>query len=551
LRKYYYTILYLKPIQIQYQIWYRIQKIWRKIPYFKYTFSAQKEGNELNFSPWINKPVSLIISQNEPSKTTLTFNFLHQEKSFSKDKVDWDFSGYGKLWTYNLCYFDFLLQPGMNSQTGLFLLESFRLNKELLTNAFEPYPISIRGINWIKFLSQSILDHDPEYANKKPTIDSFLYSQYRLLENSPEYQLLANHLLENGFSLLYGAYYFQDEKLFRKAKTIIETELAEQILEDGAHFELSPMYHQIILDRLLDCINLLENNKRFTGEGDLLELMQEKATQMISWLRSITFANGKIPLLNDSAPDIAPTSEKLFEYAASLNLEDQPVNLKLSSSGYRKYNDVNYECIIDVGQIGPSYQPGHAHADTFNFVVNINNEAFIVDNGISTYNAGVTRLKERGTATHNTVTILDKNSSEIWSSFRVARRARVKILNEDDNTVIAHHNGYRKLGTIHQREWNFTDTKIHITDSLQGKILEGKAHFWLSPQIKPIQHDNSIVTEIATIYFENASTVNLIQTQIPNGYNRCSENYKIEVRFFKQLKTRIIEKPTNNPTNSL
>ena len=61
---------------------------------------------------------------------------------------------------------------------------------------------------------------------------------------------MGNHLLENGFSLLFGSYYFRDEKLYSKAKEIIKTELREQILDDGAHFELSPMYHSIILHRI-------------------------------------------------------------------------------------------------------------------------------------------------------------------------------------------------------------------------------------------------------------------------------------------------------------
>ena len=62
-----------------------------------------------------------------------------------------------------------------------------------------------------------------------------------------EYHILGNHLLENGFSLFFGAYYFQDEKFYVKAKKILTDELDEQILEDGAHFELSSMYHQIML----------------------------------------------------------------------------------------------------------------------------------------------------------------------------------------------------------------------------------------------------------------------------------------------------------------
>ena len=75
-----------------------------------------------------------------------------------------------------------------------------------------------------------------------------------------EYHILGNHLLENGYALLFGAYYFGDKKLYEKAYQIVSEELEEQILEDGAHFELSPMYHQILLNRLLDCIYLVNSN---------------------------------------------------------------------------------------------------------------------------------------------------------------------------------------------------------------------------------------------------------------------------------------------------
>ena len=37
--------------------------------------------------------------------------------------------------------------------------------------------------------------------------------------------------------------------------SIYEREISRQILPDGGHFELSPMYHAIILEDLLDVIN--------------------------------------------------------------------------------------------------------------------------------------------------------------------------------------------------------------------------------------------------------------------------------------------------------
>jgi uncharacterized heparinase superfamily protein len=327
--------------------------------------------------------------------------------------------------------------------------------------------------------------------------------------------------------------------MYNKAKKIIEPELKEQILSDGAHFELSPMYHQIILDRLLDCINLLQNNTRFENQEDFLKLLSGKAKEMLEWLNTITFANGEIPLLNDSAPNIAPTTQQLNEYASSLNFKPGTLNSKLTSSGYRKFTGRNYECIIDIGELGPTYQPGHAHADTFNYVLNVNSKPFIVDTGISTYEANSTRLSERGTTAHNTVTVSQENSSQVWSAFRVALRAKVLVLKDEKEIVSARHNGYRKLKTTHQREWEFNKNKIEITDTLTGNISQGKAHIWLSPHIKPIKNGNNISFENKIFTFINAQTVDFIVAKIPNGYNQFQQTFKIEVSFEDYLKTTI------------
>ena len=527
------TLIHLRPIQIRYQIWYRVRKMWRKTVGFKYTLFIKKKGNPLLFSQWIKKRKTLNGN---------TFSFLNKSKAFPTNEINWNFSDYGKLWTYNLNYFDFLLQPEMDAETGLSLINQFIEAHPTNPTAIEPYPIALRGINWIKFISkQRHCEDDKGGRSNLNRINGSLYAQYQIILNNIEYHLLGNHLLEDGFSLLFGAFYFEDKKLYNKAEEIIYSELKEQILEDGAHFELSPMYHQIIIDRLLDCINLVQNNKRFETQDSLLDLMHEQAQKMLGWLNQITFNNGQIPLLNDSAPGIAPTTKQINEYAFSLNLkpvtlsEVEGRNLQLSSSGYRKFTGTNYECIIDIGQIGPTYQPGHAHADTFNFVLNVNNKPFIVDTGISTYDANSTRLLERGTSAHNTVTVSEENSSQVWSAFRVAQRANVEILQDEKTKVSAQHAGYKKLRTTHQRDWKFNKNKIEIIDTLTGNIKEGKVHFWLSPHIVPIKTDNNIKLKNITLTFTNAQTIDIIPVKIPNGYNQFQKIFKIEVSFKEQL----------------
>jgi hypothetical protein len=154
-----------------------------------------------------------------------------------------------------------------------------------------------------------------------------------------EYHLLGNHLLENGFSLLFGAYYFHNNNFYYKSKKILLEQLEEQILNDGGHFELSPMYHQIMLFRVLDAINLIKNNSWQNHE--LLNFLIKKAELMLSWIDAVSYENGDIPMFNDSAHNIAPSTKDLFDYAERLGVRIGKISL--NESGYRKCRLYHYE----------------------------------------------------------------------------------------------------------------------------------------------------------------------------------------------------------------
>ena len=272
--------------------------------------------------------------------------------------------------------------------------------------------------------------------------------------------------MENGFALFYISKLFGEKKFTKVAKKILTSQLDEQVLEDGCHFELSPMYHQIMLLRVLDCINLEKLNPS-NENNDILKLFLEKASKMCSWLSSVTYHNGSIPLVNDAANNIAPTSKQLLNYATELGVYHGYSNL--SESGYRMIKGLYYELFLDVGKIGPSYIPGHAHADTFSFETYFDGQPVIVDTGTSNYDLGHTRCSERSTSSHNTVTINDDNSSEVWKVFRVAKRASIKSLSENPNSIKSVHNGFRKHGALHQREWSWDDSGFVINDKVISK----------------------------------------------------------------------------------
>jgi hypothetical protein len=515
------TIKYLRSVQVYYRLYYFLRN-----RLFGYKVK-KKIINDFNPIAWENR----FDYENSYFKKENSFAFLNICHSFS-DKINWNFNQFGKLWTYNLNYFDFLNQENISKETGLLLIQDFIKNDTLLKDGKEPYPISLRGINWVKFLSNNQVNGE--------LINTTLYFHYYILFNNLEYHLLGNHLLENAFSLLFGAYYFQDEKLYNKSNNLLISELNEQITKDGAHFELSPMYHQIILSRLLDSIQLIKLNSEWKKD-DLISFLEQKAILMISWLRNITYKNGNIPMVNDSTFNIAPNSKKIFTYAKHLGINSQ--DIPLSDSGYRKINSNNYELFIDVGNIGPSYQPGHAHSDTFNFELIKKNNPIIVDTGISTYEKNYNRQEQRSTHSHNTVKIGSKDQTQVWGGFRVAKRAKITHSIEKPNFIEASHDGYLSDGYKHTRSFLSGEKYLILKDKINRSTSNtARAFFHLHSSLpKPIVDGNNVILESSgvSIEFERASSICIEEYQLSVGFNKTNLAYKIVVLFDQILKTKI------------
>ena len=66
-----------------------------------------------------------------------------------------------------------------------------------------------------------------------------LFAQASYLSNSVEKHLLGNHYFVNLKALLYAGIIFEKKEWISKAKKGLTEEIQEQVLEDGANFELS------------------------------------------------------------------------------------------------------------------------------------------------------------------------------------------------------------------------------------------------------------------------------------------------------------------------
>ena len=161
---YIFTFCYLKPTQIRYQLRYRLQAFVRKFTGFQYVRSLPKVGHPLRLLPFIPKYPSL-------DSVTGRFSFLGKESAFQ----GWNDVSFGKLWSYNLNYMDYLHQEAISFEQAICWIDKFVDEISVNKNGLDPYPIALRGINWIKFLSKY---HPYIPAENKREWDSSLYAQY-------------------------------------------------------------------------------------------------------------------------------------------------------------------------------------------------------------------------------------------------------------------------------------------------------------------------------------------------------------------------------------
>ncbi|WP_440997929.1 heparinase II/III family protein [Arhodomonas sp. SL1] len=411
-----------------------------------------------------------------------TFRFLNETGSV-QDPADWNDAAAAKLWLYNLHYFDDLnaRDAGQRERWHRALLERWvGENPAGVGNGWEPYPCSLRVVNWVKW---ALGGADLEAAWRHS-----LAVQVRWLERHLEYHLLGNHLFANAKALAFAGLFFEGEepeRWLRRGRRILDREVAEQVLPDGGHFERSPMYHLIILEDLLDLLNV---HQAYGVEAPAA--WREAVGRMLGALPGMLHPDGEIGFFNDAAFGIAPTPAAVLDYADRLGLRGEAIEkpvVALPDTGYYRLAHGPAVCIADVAVIGPDYLPGHAHADTLSFELSLDGQRVLVNSGTSEYGIGAERLRQRGTAAHNTVLVNGADSSEVWSGFRVARRARpldVDYSADGEELWLAGaHDGYRRLSRalLHRRSWRLGPSGLSVHDELTGPFDEACARFHLHP----------------------------------------------------------------------
>ena len=490
--RYLITIYYLRPKQIYYRFFYKFYR------------PSKPKINEIKISR-----LKKIFFPNFKKKTYLnnnTFTFLNKKNKIKINSL-WYNPKYGKLWLYNLNYFDFLNTSEnnkSNTKKNLNLIKSWINNNPYLSSiAWDPYPTSLRIVNLIKFcVSNTINDQQ---------LNQSIFLQSHYLTKKIEWHIMGNHIIANAKALVFAGIYFncsESKKFLNLGLSILDREISEQILNDGGHFELSTMYHNIIINDFIDIVYFSKAQKT-----NLPKLFENKLIltlrKMVNWMLAMEHPDKKISFFNDAAFEVAPDSKFILGYARKINLLKEKNLIKkesifLKDSGYISLSKKDLKLIMDVGKLGPEYLMAHSHADTLSLEISLFNKRFVVNGGVSSYDKLKDRLYERSNLNHSTITVDDKNSSDVWDFFRTAKRAkpiqRSLSRNREQVAIKCSHDGYSNLfnNCIVTRNATLKKDSLSITDSvskISGKNIFSKFIFHPDVRIKSLTK-NKLVLKI-------------------------------------------------------
>ncbi|WP_083273246.1 heparinase II/III family protein [Sphingomonas melonis] len=440
---------------------------------------------------WIVRPRSMLAPD--------CFDFLGEARDVGSGTA-WSDPATPLLWLYNLHYFDVLGSPTALERPEWIdplIARWIAENPPGAKPAWDPYPASLRIVNWIK--------RDLSGSPLPPAAVDSLSQQAQWLDARIEWHLLGNHLFANAKALWFAGHFFEGREadgLLRRAISILARELDEQVPADGFHFERSPMYHAIIQEDVLDMIAITR-----VRPGDIAVSMRDRlievARRMMRALPVMTHPDGDHAFFNDAAIGISATTSELDAYASrvlggGVTEEDGSALRVLPDAGYVRARRGEATVFFDAAPVGPDYLPGHAHADTLSLELSLGQERVIVNGGTSCYGSDAERLRQRGTTAHSTVILDGRDSSEVWSGFRVARRAHPFELTLEETgevcAVACSHDGYRHLPgrPVHRRGWRLRDGSLLIDDQVtSARPHHAVANYLLHPDVAVERRDDA------------------------------------------------------------
>lgn len=436
--------IHLKPSQIGWRLWRRLQR-----PFLKMPRGRARPLLRTPSDPW---PGNAGQGQRIADEKRITL--LNLDHSLA-DPIDWQPAGLPHLWRFTLNYFDWLgdLKAADRPEAARQLVGDWiERNQNPTAECWHPYPLSLRLFAWLRFAPFLLSGADGAFSQR---FLSSLDAHAALLEHLIEYDLGGNHLIKNLKALIAAAICLPSHAArLSEWQQALHEQIGEQILQDGFHYERSPSYHLQVLVDLIDISDLLETPP---------DWLTGTIRRMLPALSTMRHPDGGLALFNDG--DIG--DEAMLAALDARFGKPEPLPL-LPDAGYARLEAGDMVVIFDAGLCCPDHLTAHAHADCLSFEMSVGQQRVIVNGGTYAYQDPKWRNHFRGTAAHSTILVNNEDCAEVFGTFRLGRRPRKVELFRDGDWIVGRHDGYRHLGVTVERRLRLTGKGLEGVDRVSG-----------------------------------------------------------------------------------
>lgn len=323
-----------------------------------------------------------------------------------------------------------------------------------------------RLINW---MTNAALIMDSDDLVLRSRILNSLARQARHLKGlvghmgpGPDRLVAIAALIQTGLFLPYG------EDRLKKGLALLKRELDHEILPDGGVLSRSPQdQHCLLRDMIVLRSSLKAMGCEVPGE------LEGVITRMVPHLLMLLHGDGKLALFNGSS------EQNGDEITATLDASGITARAIRGGgeSGFSRLSKGSTRLIQDVGPPAELGASRKNHAGTLSFEMSRGAQRVIVNCGSAVIGDADLYKMSRSTAAHSTLTIDDKNSSEIRPDGFIGRGPERVFCerSEKDGHVMLHsgHDGYQSdQGLLHRRLIYLNETG----EDMRGEeILENQA----------------------------------------------------------------------------
>ena len=476
------TLRYVPIEALQWRVWARAKRLYYRSPVYGLQALLPEEVHEPR---WVGVELFAGDPTAGAAMAKGQFAFVGITLPLESPPRTWLPVQASALWIFNLHYHEWLADLRAAGQRAVArqLVADWLLHfGSYHPTVWHPYPTSLRLVAWLTHAPWLLDGADDDL---KQAFYACLYRQALYLAANPERDLGGNHLLKNLKAMVYAGLALEIPDMYAQGMAGLLRQLPVQILPDGMHYELSPMYAAQVLRDLLEIRAVLRN------EGGAPKPLEDAVRRLGTALAMFVHGDGGLALFNDSAELEAGYVAQLLRQSGADDAPDI-----LPAAGYVRLARGGMTAWFDAGKVGPDENPGHAHADTLSFELDVGRERVVVNGGTYAYQHPL-RNTFRATAAHSTVSLDGAESAEVWGGFRVGRRPRhvemvlqggATPLPGGDMWVEGRHDGYAHVGASHRRKLVLAadGSRLRGEDEIgfRKAARRVKAHFHIHPDVK-------------------------------------------------------------------